>query len=83
MTFPLQVTERAEGLEGKREEEGDKVKEEKKTLSGGGIPCLSPSDIFLIVVAELDINFSFLKSQTLPATGERRGGARINKHNDL
>ena len=67
-----------------REEEANKVKK-KKTLSlaDGGIPCLSPSDIFLIVAAELHINFSFLKSHTLPATGERRGGARINKHDDL
>lgn len=30
MTFPLQVTERAEGPEGKRGEEANKVKEEKK-----------------------------------------------------
>ena len=85
VTFPPQVTERAEGPEGRERRRLTKWKKKKKTLSlaDGGIPCLSPSDIFLIVAAELHINFSFLKSHTLPATGERRGGARINKHDDL
>lgn len=42
------------------------------------IACLLPSDIFSIVAAELHINVKL--THYPPPTEERRGGARINKH---
>lgn len=50
-----------------------------KCLKGKiSIACLLPSNIFSIVAAELHTNIKL--THYPPPTEERRGGARINKH---